>query len=421
MSEKVNITSKGIQRVLKNYNEKQAIAEYIWNGFDANADTIHIDYVSNELGWLDSLQIADNGYGINFEKLQQKFDPFFESEKAVQIAAPKHTSKMHGRNGVGRLTFFTFAHNASWNTTYQDDKGFHQGVIQINTGRLNSYEAFEQPHAAKTTGTVVTFTNLRIGELDFKQTVIPFLVQEFCWFIELNRHQKLQVLVNGNALDFSANVKSMEEFELYYADTAFRFKIKYVHWKESLHKELSKYYFMAGGEEIYKDYTTLNKKSDDYFHSVYIDSDFFRDFDFKSFENEEQVALFGSAKSSPEYRFLIKELNDYLKNKRKPFLREYADRLIESLEQDGIFPKYTTAHEKELVKPKLIRLIKILYEVEPKLFSSLNIDQKKMVIRLFDLMLKTNEKEGIFNLLSEIISLEEEDCQELKEALGLPV
>jgi hypothetical protein len=178
---------------------------------------------------------------------------------------------------------------------------------------------------------------------------------------------------------------------------------------------------MAGGEEIYKDYTTLNKKSDDYFHSVYIDSDFFRDFDFKSFENEEQVALFGSAKSSPEYRFLIKELNDYLKNKRKPFLREYADRLIESLEQDGIFPKYTTAHETELVKPKLIRLIKILYEVEPKLFSSLNIDQKKMVIRLFDLMLKTNEKEGIFNLLNEIISLEEEDCQELKEALGLPV
>ena len=93
MSEKVNITSKGIQRVLKNYNEKQAIAEYIWNGFDANADTINIDYIANELGRLENLKIADNGYGINFQRLQQKFDPFFESEKAIQIVAPKHTSK----------------------------------------------------------------------------------------------------------------------------------------------------------------------------------------------------------------------------------------------------------------------------------------------------------------------------------------
>ncbi len=419
MSEKVNITSKGIQKVLKNYNEKQAIAEYIWNGFDANADAINIDYVTNELGRLDSLQIADNGYGINFERLQQKFDPFFESEKAIQIVAPKHTSKMHGRNGVGRLTFFTFAHNATWRTTYQDEKGFHRGTIQINTGGLNSYEAAEEPVSEKQTGTAVTFTNLRISEMDFEQGVIPFLINEFCWFIELNHHKKMQVFVNGKALDFSTNIKSKEEFELLYADTGFKFKIKYVHWKESLHKELSKYYFLAGGEEIYKDYTTLNKKSDDYFHSVYIDSDFFRDFDFKSFENEGQVALFGAAKSAPEYRFLIKELNEYLKNKRKPFLKEYADRLIDTLEQDGIFPKYVTEREREVSKSRLTPLIKVLYEVEPKLFSSLSIDQKKMLVRLLDFSLKTDDKQGVFNLLSEIIQPDEEDGDDLREGLSI--
>jgi len=417
MSEKVNITSKGIQKVLKNYNEKQAIAEYIWNGFDANADAINIDYVTNELGRLDSLQIADNGYGINFERLQQKFDPFFESEKAIQIVAPKHTSKMHGRNGVGRLTFFTFAHNATWRTTYQDEKGFHHGTIQINTGGLNNYEAAEESVSEKQTGTAVTFTNLRISEMDFEQGVIPFLINEFCWFIELNHHKKMQVFVNGKALDFSTNIKSKEEFELLYADTGFKFKIKYVHWKESLHKELSKYYFLAGGEEIYKDYTTLNKKSDDYFHSVYIDSDFFRDFDFKSFENEGQVALFGAAKSAPEYRFLIKELNEYLKNKRKPFLKEYADRLIETLEQDGIFPKYVTERERDVSKSRLTPLIKVLYEVEPKLFSSLSIDQKKMLVRLLDFSLKTEDKQGVFNLISEIIQPDEEDGDDLREGL----
>ncbi|WP_168202430.1 ATP-binding protein [Pedobacter sp. KBS0701] len=419
MSVKVNITSKGIQKVLKNYNERQAIAEYIWNGFDANADTIRIDYAANSLGLLEQLTIADNGYGINFDRLQQKFDPFFESEKSIQIIAPKHTSKMHGRNGVGRLTFFTFAHDALWKTTYQSEQGFCYGEIHINTGGLNSYshDFSTVPGNTGETGTTVSFTNLRISQQDIETTVLPFLINEFCWFIELNKHKNYSIIVNGAALDFSSNIKSIEEFNLFYPDTAVTFKIKYVHWKENLHKELSKYYFLAGGEEIYKDYTTLNKKSDDYFHSVYIDSDFFRDFDFKSFENEGQVAIFGAAKSSPEYRFLIKSLTEYLKSKRKPFLKEYANSLVESYEQDEIFPVYASEIEKKSRKPALVNLIKALYEIEPKLFSSLNTDQKKTIVRLIDLLMRSNLRDEIFEMFNGMIELETEEQDELLQLI----
>lgn len=419
MSVKVNITSKGIQKVLKNYNERQAIAEYIWNGFDANANTIHIDYVANPLGLLTELRIADNGYGINSDRLPQKFEPFFESEKSIQIVAPKHTSKMHGRNGVGRLTFFTFAHDAVWHTTYQSDQGFHHGEIRISTGGLNNYTSdfSPTPSIKGETGTTVSFSNLKIGQQDIETIVLPFLIKEFCWFIELNKHKNYAIVVNGEALDFSSNIKSIEEFKLSYTDTAVTFKIKYVHWKENLHRELSKYYFLAAGEEIYKDYTTLNKKSDDYFHSVYIDSDFFRDFDFKSFENEGQVAIFGAAKSSDEYRFLIKALTEYLKSKRKPFLKEYANNLIQSYEEDGIFPVYADEREKELRKPALVNLIKGLYEIEPKLFGSLNTDQKKTIVRLINLLLRANLHDEIFEMFHTMIELEAEEQDELLQLI----
>lgn len=419
MSVSVNITSKGIQKVLKNYNEKQAIAEYIWNGFDANADTIRIDYAGNALGLLESLDIADNGYGINFDRLQQKFDPFFESEKAIQIVAPKHTSKMHGRNGVGRLTFFTFAHNATWRTTYQAENGYRHGEIYISTGGLNSYnhDFTAKPTATAQTGTMVFFSNLRIGLQDLEETVLPFLINEFSWFIELNKHKNYSIVVNGKPLNFSDNIKSLEEFNLFYPDTAINFKVKYVHWKDNLHRELSKYYFLAGGEEVYKDYTTLNKKSDDYFHSIYIDSDFFRDFDFKSFENEGQVAIFGAAKSSAEYRFLIKSLTEYLKSKRKPFLKEYANRLIDSYEQENIFPAYPTEKERQVRKPALINLIKALYEVEPKLFGSLNTGQKKTLVGLIDLLLRSDQCNQIFDLFNSLIVLEADEKEELSELI----
>jgi hypothetical protein len=419
MSEKVNITSKGIQKVLKTFNEKQAVAEYIWNGFDAQASRVKIDYTFNELGRLDRLEISDNGYGINFDHLKQKFDPFFESEKSSQIPVPKHTSKMHGRNGVGRLTFFTFAHSATWTTTFKTDKGYQQGFIHINTGELNGYshDFSQAPASNGSTGTKVSFTNLKISKEELERSVIPFLINEFCWFIELNRHKAYEIVVNGNALDFTANIKDLEEFELRYQETNVVFKVKYVQWQEGLHKELSKYYFLTDGEEVFKDYTTLNKKSDDYFHSVYIESIFFRELDFKSL-NEGQVGLFGPAKSSLEYRFLINKLTEYLKSKRKPFLKEYANKLVDAFEQDGIFPKYVTDQDKQLRKPELTEVIKVLYEAEPKLFSGLNIDQKKTLVRFLDLLLISNERKSVFETLKGIVELEPEESESLADLLA---
>jgi hypothetical protein len=133
MANHVNITSTGIKKVLRLYNEKQALAEYIWNGFDAKADTIRIDYTYNELGTLESLKVSDNGYGINFAYLKDKFNPFYESEKAMEQRIHLHKSTMHGKNGVGRLTFFTFAHHAEWNTTVKQ-KGY---TLYINSTEKN--------------------------------------------------------------------------------------------------------------------------------------------------------------------------------------------------------------------------------------------------------------------------------------------
>ena len=46
----VEITSSGIKKVLQKYSAERAIAEYIWNGFDAKASKVCLDYSFNELG-----------------------------------------------------------------------------------------------------------------------------------------------------------------------------------------------------------------------------------------------------------------------------------------------------------------------------------------------------------------------------------
>ena len=162
MQKEAKITSKGIKKVLKNYNPASSFAEYIWNGFDAKATQIEINYDSNELGRIDFIQIKDNGTGIDLENLAHKFDNFYDSEKSIQIQSPKHSSILHGKNGVGRLTFFTFANDAKW-TTFYENKGIKGGTISISAENLKVYDNNFVNTDSKFTGTIVYFTNLLIG------------------------------------------------------------------------------------------------------------------------------------------------------------------------------------------------------------------------------------------------------------------
>lgn len=423
MANNVNITSNGIQKVLRNYNEKQALAEYLWNGFDARANAVEINYSANALGFIDCLEISDNGYGINFEDLSEKFDPFYESEKALQLPANRNRSVMHGKNGVGRLTFFKFANDAEWQTTFHQNNTLKSGRIRIGVSALNNYQSdlLDIP-LNKKTGTRVLFSNLKISSENLEQEIIPFLKSEFCWFLELNKKKGHSILINGIALDYASNIRDFEEnIVLKYEDTQTVFKLKFVQWNESLHKELSKtYYIDEKGEELFKEYTTLNKKADEYYHSVYVESEFFTGFDFSGSEFDTQVKLYSRSRVSPEYKYLSKMVNELLRAKRKLFLKEYSSRLIERYEKDGILPfSAADAVADPKRKNNLLDTIKAFYEIQPRLFSNLSIDQKKTIVALLDTLLLSDQRKQIIPILESIVDLEEEEKAELNAILGL--
>ena len=60
---------------------RDAISEYIWNGFEAHARNINIDYTLNEAYGVKELIITDNGDGINYDELGETFGAFLASKK----------------------------------------------------------------------------------------------------------------------------------------------------------------------------------------------------------------------------------------------------------------------------------------------------------------------------------------------------
>lgn len=202
----IQITSLGVRRSLSKFTEIEAIIEYVWNGFDAKASKVYIDTTFNELGGIKDLNIRDNGIGIERSKLDEKFKPFFQSEKLeTQLQEKrKQNSTYHGKNGVGRLTFFKFSNNATWETVFNDEDGYNKKYsIYISDNDLTKYTPSNVTSTNDKCGTNVKFedliTQISLSELEAE------LKTEFCWYLILNKNKNYEIFINGKSL----NVKEL--------------------------------------------------------------------------------------------------------------------------------------------------------------------------------------------------------------------
>ncbi len=423
MPEKVQINTDGIKKILRNYQADEAVTEYIWNGFDAGATEVHVNYEElGGLGALSSLTVKDNGSGINHGELKSKFKPFLNSDKQVDDYTERHRSVTHGKNGYGRLTFFRFAQNAEWNTVYNDGKKIRSYSINIDANTLENYQVVSEVRDAakgEKTGTTVIFTGIRDVTTDYiLETLRTYLQIEFGWFLELFKDKGFALYVNNKKLEYEEIIGERDKTKITHEQSGAEFDLTFIRWNKPLKNEYSRYYLIDAlqGEEKWKATTKLNNKGDEFYHSVYVRSSYFDTFIFHPEQSEDQPTLIGHSKSDEAFKYFEEEMTKYLRNKRRPFLEVYVDQKVEEFQKGGIIP----IPKEEWDIPKNIELtnvIKGLYVIQPKIFTSASDDQKKIFVRLLDTLLSTSERESILKIIDEVLGLDENDKKELLELL----
>jgi hypothetical protein len=411
---KIQITAKGIRAALKKYAPHQSIAEYVWNGFDAQASVIKIDYSANELGNIDLITISDDGYGIPHGKLQEKFEPLFESKKALENKLKKNLSAIHGKNGIGRLTFFTFARNATWKTVYEENGQNLSYEIYANAENINLYtgvNAVPRP-TTESTGTTVSFSAVHgLTAPQLEEKFQDFILKEFAWFLALNSKRHFQIIVNGIEIDYKNIIADSEQFELIHEKTGTVFFVSYVRWAQRLNNEASRYYYInSEHKERWKEPTAIKNKGEQFYHSVFIESQYFDAFGFQSAEVENQVALLAGTRSDAQFKFLRKKLANMLRIKRRPFLKGFAEQLLIEYEEKNILAKDASE--------KLKDTIKTLYEMQPKIFTSLNLEQKKIVVGLLNMLIQSNQISLLPDFIATVVELTVSEKEELIQLLN---
>ena len=150
---------------------------------------------------------------------------------------------------------------------------------------------------------------------------------------------------------------------------------------------------------------------------MYIKSSYFDDFHFTNEEIEGQGDLFPN-KCDDEYKILINGINTFLIKYRSRYLKEASDAYISKLIDDKLYPEFdTTNFIQAYQKKELDSLVGALYAAQPKIFTGLSNDNKKITLQLLRLIMDNGNKPELFKILQGVIELDEEERKELSSIL----
>jgi len=99
-------------------------------------------------------------------------------------------------------------------------------------------------------------------------------------------------------------------------------------------------------------------------------------------------------------------------DKEKQFIRGIqADKLIEDYRDRGVFPASTSNTD------ELEAVVKAIYCAEPRIFQSSNSQQSKTLVGLLNLLLSTDNREKIMEVIESVTALTDEEREGLSVVL----
>lgn len=397
---------------------RDAISEYIWNGFEAHARNINIDYTLNEAYGVKELIITDNGDGINYDELGETFGAFLASKK--NLLSLKMKSKAN--KGKGRFSFIAFADKAKWCTVYKDKDDYKEYQITMSNDTKEVIDC-SQPESSdrKESGTSVRFSDintLTAENMSF-EILEPALLKEFAWFLYLYKSKNVEITVNGDKVDFEKYVNTKLSEKSMVTIDGHRFEISLVVWQESIKEKFCCYYFDSEDALKGKDTTNFNRNTINFNHSVFVKSDFFDDKENVLTNNDDiQINMFESQEEKKILKKLHKEIQKLIEKKISVYLSDKAEEAVEAMiTERKTFPEFPSDVYGQMRKNDLKKVTKEIFKLEPLIFHKLKPIQEKSLLGFLNLLLSSEERENVLTILEQIVELSPEQRDDFSKIL----
>ena len=398
---------------------KEAICEYIWNGFEAGATKVEVSFVGVPLREAMSIRVMDNGHGIEFENLNQTFGTFLSSVKnTVGIRVKSQANK-----GKGRFSYLCFSSSAEWTTVYKKDDMHKKYTISTNQVNRSGFSTSDASDVTDTipTGTVVEFPLGDATTLDnlSYSNIHQKLLQEFSWFLHLNKRKNISLKYEGNVLDYSQYIDVELSNDTVIEIEGEQFDINLIVWKRSIDNPSKIYYLSDSGEIHAARNTGFNKNTVEFFHNVFVSSTYVtaQNTMFLHDGNAIQIQIEPPDSSKKIFGELQKEISRLIQAALKRFLIRQADKQLSAMEDRGSLPVFANDAYGQLRKKDFETVTREIYCVEPKIFYKLNDKQERSLLGFMNLLLSSEERENLLSIVEQVVNLTTEQRQTFADIL----
>ena len=173
-----------------------AIEELVWNALDADAREVKVDLITNPLGAVEAVRVADDGTGIDILKADATFGSLGGSWKREGTVTGLSHRRLHGRHGRGRFKAFALGCHVEWRTTVRAGGELISYRLWGDADRPGVFE-LDAADRGPAAGTEVYVTNVRAtcdALLDAGETV-QNLAARFALY--LKSYPDVRIYFNG--------------------------------------------------------------------------------------------------------------------------------------------------------------------------------------------------------------------------------
>ena len=417
---KLSVNNQSVESsgITKDY--KDALCEYVWNSFEANATAVAIDCIPNELTGSAEIVVTDNGDGIAYDSLERTFGAFLDSQKnsrSLQI-------KTKANKGKGRFSCFSFASLAEWSTVTATPDGNIAYTISLENADKNQCDVSDPAPTTRATGTRLIISGIDgicEDDVSFAQ-LEDTMLKAFAWYLYLNKDKKIVLTINGTELDYRKYINTDASVEKEIQISKIPFKIALIVWNEKITENFSVYFLDEEGVVRSKDTTTFNRNTVNFNHSVFVTSPFFLGRDGitlkgKRVELDGQTALNEYDEDKKVLKELSKEIQDVIEESLHKHMAAQVDKAIARMEARDSFPTFPNDFYGALRKKDLVQVTKEIYRIQPRIFHNLKPIQEKSLLGFLNLLLSSEERENVLSIIDEIVQLSPKQREEFASVL----
>src|ERR1035441_5940407 len=388
-----------------------ALAELVWNGFDAQSDRVQVHLDMNRMGGLQTIRVRDYGYGIDRAHVEDLFGNLGDSWKRKK--SRQNGRALQGKSGKGRFRAFALGTLVEWNTTFRGEDGKSRTYrIRGQAVTLDDFDIFDPVEANGTaTGTEVVVSNLKHEFGSLIHDAAPMeLAKLFAAY--LTEYPSLILEYNGVQIDPKSAQTHLEDYHLgdveLSGDRKARVAVSVVEWNIPTERVL--HLCDASGIALHETQVGQQIRAPGFNFTAYIKTDHFRELD-----KQNQLVL---EEMHPDVLEIVKVAKSRIKEHFRRRLLQDQGRIVERWKKEQIYPfeDKPNLDPVEEAERQVFDILAVNVESYLPSFEEADTKSRKFTFRLLAQAVRQNP-DSVQEIIGEVLGLKKDAQDELAELL----